>query len=293
MEELEKRDHYIYRHRRLDDFSVFYVGLGSGKKYARARSKSGRITHWKNIVNKVGYKVEILADNLTKDEACELEILLIATYGREDLGLGRLVNLTDGGETNKGYVGDKVTYNKVFDTETNEIHRCVVDLANLIGINHRTLQAKLDGTVANDTKYILLKNWYEGYVHVIEESEGAKEVINVVTKEIFASIADAAKSIGMVYSLLSPKLNGRIKNNTDLQFLEDYNNGVPHNKQTYTFNKSKIRNRETGEIFKNLMSASKSEHCTWTRGHLGKMLRGDHPNYSPFEYYDEQEQINT
>src|SRR5271167_4935549 len=37
-------------------------------------------------------------------EACELEILLIAEIGRQDLGKGPLFNLTDGGDGQAGYV---------------------------------------------------------------------------------------------------------------------------------------------------------------------------------------------
>jgi hypothetical protein len=41
-----------------------------------------------------------MCDDLTWEESCEKEIELIALYGRRDLGLGTLVNLTNGGEGN-------------------------------------------------------------------------------------------------------------------------------------------------------------------------------------------------
>jgi len=88
----------VYRHIRKDTGEVFYIGLGAPK---RPYSKNSRNKHWHNIVNKSGRDVEILARNLTLEEACELETFLIAEY--REMGV-KLVNLTDGGE---GTVGMK------------------------------------------------------------------------------------------------------------------------------------------------------------------------------------------
>ena len=86
----------VYQHKRLDDNTVFYVGIG--KDVARAYSKSGRSKHWRNIVNKVGYSVTILIGEISMEEACRLEVELISYYGRLYLGEGLLVNITSGGE---------------------------------------------------------------------------------------------------------------------------------------------------------------------------------------------------
>ena len=42
--------------------------------------------------------MKVLLENLTWERACEIEIKMISFYGRADLGLGTLVNWTDGGE---------------------------------------------------------------------------------------------------------------------------------------------------------------------------------------------------
>lgn len=86
----------VYQHRRKDTNEVFYVGIG--KTIRRAYSKECRNNHWHNIVNKVGYEIDILIEGLTWDEACTMETDLIKKYGRNDLGEGSLVNMTDGGE---------------------------------------------------------------------------------------------------------------------------------------------------------------------------------------------------
>jgi hypothetical protein len=95
---------YVYKHTRLDTNEVFYIGIGSDSegKYKRAYNKQFRNNHWKNIVNKTEYTVEIVIDNISWEEACAKEIELIKLYGRRDLNEGTLCNLTDGGE---GIVG--------------------------------------------------------------------------------------------------------------------------------------------------------------------------------------------
>ena len=93
----------IYRHLKPCG-EVFYIGIGKTSK--RPYSKKHRSKFWKDVVAKYGYEVQILKKDLSWQDACELEILLIAYYGRRDLGLGTLVNLTDGGE---GCVGRQVS----------------------------------------------------------------------------------------------------------------------------------------------------------------------------------------
>ena len=90
----------VYRHRRLDTFEVFYIGIGKTEK--RAYSKKNRNKWWKNIILKTEYSVEIIIEDVSWKEAQEVEVLLISEYGRRDLGLGNLVNLTNGGEGTQG-----------------------------------------------------------------------------------------------------------------------------------------------------------------------------------------------
>lgn len=91
----------VYRHRRLDTYEIFYVGIGKNEK--RAYSQFSRNAFWKNIIAKTEYQVEIIARPKTWEDCCELEQLLILEYGRADLKTGTLVNLTSGGE---GVVGN-------------------------------------------------------------------------------------------------------------------------------------------------------------------------------------------
>jgi hypothetical protein len=86
----------LYRHIRLDTNEPFYVGIGKTTK--RAYSKHGRSKHWNNIYEKAEYEVNILFEDISWEEACKKEAEFISLYGRRDLGLGSLVNMTDGGD---------------------------------------------------------------------------------------------------------------------------------------------------------------------------------------------------
>jgi hypothetical protein len=105
----------LYRHIRLDSNQPFYIGIGQDEK--RAYEK-GRNEHWNNIVKKHGYKVQIMLDDLTWEEACEKEHEFIKLYGRADLGLGTLVNLTDGGDGSVGLKHTKEAKAKISAAKT-------------------------------------------------------------------------------------------------------------------------------------------------------------------------------
>jgi hypothetical protein len=100
----------VYRHRRLDNHEVFYVGVGSQER--RAYSERSRNHIWKGIVNRCGYQVEIVARDLSREDALELEMFMISEYGRIDLGTGKLCNLTEGGDGSWGHKQSKETREK-------------------------------------------------------------------------------------------------------------------------------------------------------------------------------------
>jgi len=89
----------VYTHTRADTGNVFYVGIGLEAK--RAYEKKFRNAHWKSIVAKTEYTVDILHEGVEWDEACDIEKELILRYKRKCDG-GFLCNLTIGGD---GVVG--------------------------------------------------------------------------------------------------------------------------------------------------------------------------------------------
>lgn len=99
----------MYKHIRKDTNVVFYIGIGSDIGYYRAHSNHHRNEHWHNIVNLHGYTIEIIAENVTIEEAKEMEISLISELGRCDLGKGPLTNMTNGGDGTWGHIHDEHT----------------------------------------------------------------------------------------------------------------------------------------------------------------------------------------
>jgi hypothetical protein len=93
--------HYVYAHLKADTLEPFYVGEGHGR---RAWSPYGRSKHWNAVKHKHGIVVMIAQDDMMEAIAFELERNLIARIGRKDLGLGPLVNHTNGGEGTSGRV---------------------------------------------------------------------------------------------------------------------------------------------------------------------------------------------
>ena len=104
--------YYVYSHIQVDTGQIFYIGKGHGN---RAYSKVCRSKLWKNVANKHGWKAVIICDDLTEEEAFEVEKFYIKEYGRRDLGTGNLVNFTDGGEGTSGRPTSYETRKKLSD----------------------------------------------------------------------------------------------------------------------------------------------------------------------------------
>lgn len=109
-----RSDCYVYRHIRLDKNEPFYIGIGTGRNYKRARKRgTQRNDIWNRIVAKTPYEIHILMDNLTWLQACEKEKEFILLYGRRDLGTGPLINLTEGGDGRFGHIVSEETRKKM------------------------------------------------------------------------------------------------------------------------------------------------------------------------------------
>lgn len=106
-----KDKYYVYGYVRLDTNTYFYIGKGKDNRYLRL---DNRKQHFMNILNKVDCAVEILYDNLTEDEAFQLEVDTIYDlvfnegYSIDIKGIKKnsngchLVNCTWGGEGTSG-----------------------------------------------------------------------------------------------------------------------------------------------------------------------------------------------
>jgi hypothetical protein len=110
---------YVYRHIRLDNGNPFYIGIG--KNESRAYSTKGRSKFWQKIVDKCGYEVEILFDDLDYEQAKLKEQEFISLYGRANTCNGLLCNLTDGGDGSLGYKPTKEALLKISNTSKGRI----------------------------------------------------------------------------------------------------------------------------------------------------------------------------
>lgn len=88
---------YVYRHIRRDKNVPFYIGISNKDNKSRAYNTSKRNNHWKSIVAKTEYDVEIVMEGLTWEEAQQKEKEFIALYKKTVNG-GTLCNQTDGGD---------------------------------------------------------------------------------------------------------------------------------------------------------------------------------------------------
>lgn len=122
-------DYYVYEHIRLDNNQCFYVGKGHGNR----ANFSSRNEHHDRVVAKCGMKVNIIAENLTEDEAYEIERKTIEHYvfdlgyGIDIIGYnnnpnekGHLTNHTFGGDGSYGMVHSEEWCKKHSDDMTGE-----------------------------------------------------------------------------------------------------------------------------------------------------------------------------
>jgi len=101
---------YVYAHYKADDpgGNPFYIGKG---KSSRELSQH-RNPFWQNIVKKHGFISKRLYENLTEQQAWDIEINLINHFGKLTEGTGCLCNLANGGEGASGVKHTDVTKEK-------------------------------------------------------------------------------------------------------------------------------------------------------------------------------------
>jgi group I intron endonuclease len=219
---------YVYRHIRLDKNEPFYIGIGSKENHNRAYIKSDRNNIWKKIVSKSDYRVEILIDDLTWQEACEKEKEFIFLYGRINLNNGTLSNLTDGGDGVYGMVLSKESKNKIGKANKGKLsgdknpfygkkHSDEFKLKiskfrkdNYSGENH----PKYGKLISEETKNKISKS------NIGKMAAGkhprSKIILDLCTGIYYDYSGDAAKALNINKATLTGYLCGNRKNKTNL-----------------------------------------------------------------------------
>lgn len=233
----------IYRHIRLDNNQVFYIGMS---KTNRRPYDKRRNNIWNKITLKSEYIVEIIQNNLSWEDACELEEFLVSLYGRIDLKTGTLANLTNGGDGVIGYIQSKEQIEKrslknkglkrtkkvcenlslinsfpVINLETNETFKNAKELSKILKISHQYLCQMLRNERPNYTSYIYLKDIKNKNIKINESLKNPKrKVVNTITNIIYNSVAEAALINNINKNTLSGYLKNKRPNKTNLRFYE-------------------------------------------------------------------------
>lgn len=233
--------YYLYRHIRLDKKEPFYIGIGTIQvidnkyHYSRAKDKSNRNIFWERIVNKTKYKVDILLESNNYDFIKQKEIEFIKIYGRRDLNLGTLCNLTDGGEgcSNISLESLLIRNQKLRGKKRSEEFKKKLS-EDRKGINNpcygrkfsdeekRKVSARMKGHT-----YHLGKKATDIHKKRISESRlgskhwRSKKVLNTSTQEIFDTVTLAAKSININRGYLSNMLLNKNKNKTNMVYINN------------------------------------------------------------------------
>lgn len=191
----------VYQHRRLDNNEIFYIGIGNLK---RPYKKQNRSKFWNNIVNKTEYTVEILFKELSKEEACNIEKYLIKFYGRKDLGLGNLVNMTDGGD------------GMINLSNESKFRISKANIGNKYSLGRkRTEEYKLNASITR-----IGKKTSQDTKRKISEAIG-KLILNTQTGIFYNGCKSASIAHNINMKTLSNQLNGISPNKTNLIFVED------------------------------------------------------------------------
>ena len=230
---------YVYTYTRLDKNEVFYVGIGSDSKYRRAKNISIRSDYFKKIINKSQYRLDIVFDGLTWEEACLKEIELIALYGRKDLKTGPLVNFTNGGEGRLGSQ-NRITPTYQIDLEGNIIKKWIniETICKELNISRQNLYAAINGKVLTCNKSIWV---YERDYSMIKlsnilvklKTEKLRRINNPGKKRIevlqydlynnfiaeYSSVSEAAKKTSTRCSCITQCVNPKYKRTTANNFI--------------------------------------------------------------------------
>ena len=288
----ENREFYVYEHIRLDNMTCFYVGKGKGERaYDLARND-----HHDNISNMHGHAVVIIADNLTEEEAFDLERDIIEDYvfnlgyginikGYDDYDheLPYLTNFTWGGEGISGMHHTEESKRKIGE-KNSEAHK-----GKKLSEEHKRNIGKGEKGRPSPNKG---KKTSEETKRKLSEKLG-KKVICITTGKIFNSLREAGKHYNVAHNnilrccKLTCKSAGKLKDGTRLQwkYLEDYNDNCL---EEYKLNIGDQRNKKvicitTGENFDCIKDAAEKYktyctsivHCCNGRyKHAGKLKDG-------------------
>lgn len=224
-----KRDgriYSVYKHTNAENGKI-YIGLTCQAPKRRWQNGAGYAkTYFGKAIQKYGWNAfqhDIIAKGLTKDEACELEISLIAFYQSNDRRFG--YNLSMGGETTdcinvkSGAENNKAIAVTRINPKTGERTKfeTIAEAARSMNINHRGISKACRG-VAKTYKGFVWEYCEVDFDKPIKPSRGkynhTKQMkrIKVINKDgsesTFESIKAASKFLNVAPCNISRYLSG-------------------------------------------------------------------------------------
>ena len=202
-------------------YTPIYIGKGKWRnqrhndhlKNCRNKIFENKINYWKK--NNIDPIVIIINDNMTEIDAWELEVKLIKSIGRFDLGKGPLLNLTNGGEGPAG----RIPWNKGKKTGSflSETGRKIISDANKHPKNHgKKISAALKGKQKSDEHKQKLSKSLQGNIPWNKGKSGLQEAWNkakVLSDEHKQKLSEAHKgrpNTPEQKEKISKKLKGRV-----------------------------------------------------------------------------------
>lgn len=224
----------VYRH--ISPSGKSYIGMAKDIKHrwrggGNGYKGSNRIWYaiqkygWDNFTH------EIVATDLTRQEACDMEVDLIKTYNTMDPDYG--YNLTSGGEhfvfspesleklsrSQMGHpVSDKVRYmlaernsKPIICIETNEIFKNAAEAADKVGLCRTSVSRAAKGKqdTCGGYHFAFLDDYENGQIkRFVPHPHAFRKVRCVTTGEEFDNVSDASRKTGLSRRGLSYACNG-------------------------------------------------------------------------------------
>ncbi len=242
---------YIYLDPRSNPPLPIYVGKGKGSRseFHKTKAKNPILKRKIAKINELGLEpiVEIYQNNLTDQEALNLEIELISKFGRIDLNTGTLCNLTEGGEGSSGRIVSEETRklwsqqrkdkkqteaqyaancNRIISEETKKKQ----STANKGHSRHTPEQiAKIkefnkDRKHSEETKKLMSeqrkgkKQTAAQYAANCNRVVKTKKVLCLTNNEIYKSAKDAAEKLGLNHSAIQAVANRSRSHHKNFKF---------------------------------------------------------------------------
>ncbi len=261
---------YLYRHVRLDTNEVFYIGISlkDDLNYKRASDKRKRSEFWNKITKKTNYRVDIMFEDNDVELIKEKEKEFIALYGRRDLGLGTLCNLTCGGDGCTGHVHTyehKVATSERMKGENNPNYGKVTPE----DVKEKLRKVLSGRVVSAETREKL--SAIRGPLHHLYGKRPSDETIE--KQRIFMTGRTPSEETRKKLSLAS---KGRVASDETKAHFSKIRKGKRMGDENPR--SRLVLNKETGIIYYSALEAHRELSLKMSDGHFFAMLVGKYPN---------------